>query len=55
MKFFSNESCCELEMFCVIVQNKLNVNIVHFQYTAEFGFSIKRNCLYVSLQVTGQN
>jgi len=42
-------------MFCVILQNKLNVNNVYFQYTAELGCSIKRNCLYVDLRVIEQN
>jgi len=54
-KNFSNESCCELEMFFFIVQSKINVNILYFQFTAEICFSTKRSCLYVGLQVTKQN
>jgi len=42
-------------MFCVIVQNKLNVNIAYFQFTAQIGSSIKGKYLYVGLQFTGQN
>jgi hypothetical protein len=42
-------------LFCVVLQNNMNVNIVCFQYSPETGCSIKRNCLYVSLQVTEKN
>jgi len=34
------------------VQGTLNVNIVYFQFTAEFSYSIKGNAFYVGLQVT---
>jgi len=30
-KNFPNESCCLLEVFIIIVQNKLNINNVYFQ------------------------
>jgi len=49
-----NDSCCVMEMF-FNVQNKLHVNVVYFQFTAETGCTIKSNCLYVGLQFTQQN
>jgi hypothetical protein len=55
INIISNESCCVLEMFLFIVQNKLNLNIAYFQYTADTGCSVKRNYLYVGLKVTEQN
>jgi len=39
-------------MSCVIVLNKLNINFVYFQYTAEVHCSIKGSSLYVGLNVT---
>ena len=41
-------------MVSVFVQNKLHVNIVYFQFTAQNGSSIKGKYLYVGLQFTGQ-
>ena len=41
-------------MVSVFVQNKLHVNIVYFQFTAQIGSSIKGKYLYVGLQFTGQ-
>ena len=43
-----------MEMVSVFVQNKLHVNIVYFQFTAQNGSSIKGKYLYVGLQFTGQ-
>jgi hypothetical protein len=41
--------------FCVIVQNKSKFNILYFQFTAEIGCGINRNCLYVSTKFAEQN
>jgi len=55
IEIISNEICCLLEMFCLIVQNEWNVNIVYLQHTAETVCSIKRNSLYIGLQIIEQN
>ena len=41
-------------MVCVIVQNKVNINIVYFQFTAQNGSSLKGNFYMLAYNVQGK-